>query len=205
MAIKRLSRKEVIDLIKPHGTHGDKKIHDVFVKSTTQENIKQLTREEVRFIIIAARDHGVVTEREDQCLYNILNYIGIANDAREYLRRFLRESKVNKGKKEIIPMTSNFEKQKIQIISQASRIPVQFVLPKRADCVYKFSEFKVIAGLLDRGDISMFAYKGDAYGDRYTILAHCLQNWLRQTVKIAGEQARVCGRRGVKKDDGSRQ
>jgi hypothetical protein len=177
MTIKKLSREEVIDLIKPHGIHGDKKIHDAFVKYTTQGEGKltQLTCTEVKHIIGYAGDGGVVEKRENQCLYNILDYIVISAKAKMYLNRFL-EIKKSHRRNTIIPVSDSLEKMKQEVVSQASRIPIHFILPDEPAFVYKFSYFHTIARLLEAGLISMFTYTGGNEGNCgfYTSRKDCL-------------------------------
>ncbi len=174
MTIKKLNRDEVIDLIKPHGIHGDKKIHDAFVRYTTQGEGK-LTYTEVKRIIGYARDGGVVENSEDQCLYNILHYIGIFYEAELYLSRFLKMKEIHK-KNTIIPVSDSLEKMKQEVISQASRIPIQFILPDHPHFIYKFSYFHTIARLLDHNVVSMFTYTGGNKGNcgLYTPRQDCL-------------------------------
>jgi hypothetical protein len=130
----------------------------------TASGSRKLTRKEVKYIAGAARDGGSVNDREAQCLREILRYKGITDEAKQYLRRYLRMSLVYRGERDVMPMSDQFEANSTQVIESASRIPVQFTLPDEPFNVYKFSYLSLIAKLLREGAITQFGYSGKSHG-----------------------------------------
>lgn len=166
------TRNQVLDRIRPRAGRGDRKILEVFTQETGRGE-RKITRAEAKRIAYAARDGRQVTEREDACLQTILGYQGITPEAKRYLHRFARMSRAYRGERDIWPMSDTLERQKIQVIQGASRIPVQFTLPDKPYRVYKFETFNRIAKLLSAGLITLFRYKGKSHGV-YHSKADCL-------------------------------
>lgn len=156
---KNLTRAEVIEFIRPHGKEGDRKIHETFRRQTILGE-PSLNRREIKLLIYAALDRDKVSGREIRCLRKILDYEHIRNDAHRYLVNFMWLSAMFYERHWIFsPMPSWIEEQQINVIADASQIPLQFTLPDKPNYIYYFRSLETVARLLRAGLMTQFYYR----------------------------------------------
>ena len=178
MSPQKLSRDEVLKAIRPRRGEGDSNIYRVF-KRQTQPGEWRLNRREVKLLAWAVKadrvERGELSNREGRALLHVLDYRGLRGDAARYLVNYLWLCKAYEGKKDITPIPSWIESHHVQLVRDASAIPVQFTLPDRPYFIYQFRSLATIARMMTGGFITSFYYTQALSGPGgYNPYADCL-------------------------------